>query len=75
MIDCPLNRLKVKRGEDVKHSKLTEPDVILIRAIVAERDELRRQASLITNRKLAEKFNVHHRTIDKITAGESWTHL
>ena len=75
MIDDPLNRLKVKRGEELPHSKLTNDDIKLIHQAVEHRNELRKQASQLSNRSLAEKFGVHYRTIDKVTAGYSWTHL
>ena len=75
MIDDPLNRLKVKRGEDLPHSKLTNDDVLLIRELIEYRDMLRQEASKLTNAKIAEKFGVHFRTIDRISAGENWTHV
>lgn len=72
--DC-LNRLKVKRGSALPQSKIDESDVILIRQLIAERELLRRQASELTNAKLAEKFGVHVRSIDRISAGECWGHV
>ena len=75
MIDDPLNRLKVKRGEDLPHAKLTDEDVRYIRLLVEQRELYKRQASELTNAKIAEKYDVHVRTIDRITAGENWTHV
>lgn len=75
MVDDPLNRLAVKRGSELPHAKLTEDDVRLILALVAERDELRRRAKQLTNREIAKKFGVHRRTVDKISAGETWIHV
>ncbi len=75
MIDCCLNRTKAKRGIDLPQSKLNESDVIMIRELVAYRDELKSEISTLTNKKLAEKFGVHFRTIDAITAGITWTHV
>ena len=75
MIDDPLNRTKVKRGSKLPQSKLTETDVKLIREIIEERDQLKFVLSQMTNAKIAEKFEVHVRTIDRITTGESWTHV
>lgn len=75
MIDSPLNRLKVARGSQLPQAKLDEAAVALIRQLIAERDELKRQASELTNAKLAEKFGVHVRSIDRISAGESWGHV
>lgn len=75
MIDDPLNRTKVKRGEELPWAKLCDDDIKLIRQIVEDREELRRKASLLTNKKLAEKFNVHVRTIDAVTSGFAWGHV
>ena len=75
MKDDPLNRTKVKRGMDLPQAKLTDSDVLMIRELVCRRDELKKKAADLTNRKLAEKFDVHIRTIDKITAGGAWGHV
>lgn len=75
MIDCAMNRTKVLRGSQLPHAKLTEQDVAHINALVDHRDELRRQLRELTNAKLAEKFGVHVRIIDRITAGETWGHV
>jgi ribosome-binding protein aMBF1 (putative translation factor) len=75
MIDDPLNRLKVKRGEQLPWSKLTEKDVINIRALVDERAKLISEARKLTNANLAEKFGVDVKTIEKINAGQTWTHI
>jgi len=75
MIDDPLNRTKVKRGMDLPQAKLTNDDVLMIRELVGYRDELKKKAADLTNKKLAEKFGVHNRTIDRITAGGAWSHV
>ena len=75
MNDCCLNRTKVKRGEQLPQSKLTEDDVRLILSLIEEREKHKRAASLLTNARIAEKFGVHTRSIDRITAGEAWTHV
>lgn len=75
MKDDPLNRLHVLRGSQLPHAKLTESDVRIIRQLIEHRQSLRDQANQITNQKLAEKFGVHHRTIDRISSGESWGHV
>ena len=75
MIDNPLNRIKVKRGSDLPHAKLSEDDVALIRKLIAVREDLKRQASELTNAKIAEKFGMHVRSIDRIAGCESWTHV
>lgn len=75
MIDDPLNRIKVKRGSELPQAKLNEHDIKNIRQIVADREQLRKALSCMTNAALAEKYGVHYRTIDRITAGENWIHV
>lgn len=75
MKDDPLNRLSVKRGSQLPWSKLDESDVQLILGIVDHRNKLKAELSELTNKKIAEKFDVHVRTIDKITSFQSWTHV
>ena len=89
MIDNPLNRLVVKRGSELPHSKLTEDDVreILrcvqlreqaaeeIKRMDARRAAIKHEMKKITNFQLSRYFGVHLRTIDKITAFENWTHV
>jgi len=55
--------------------KLTEDDVRLIRELVKERQALRDRAKLLNNDRLAEKFGVHFRTIERINSGELWGHI
>jgi hypothetical protein len=73
MRDDPLNKCRVKRGSQLPQSKLHESDVRLIRQAVAERDRLKAQLSQLSNASLAKKFDVHVRTIDRITTGENWS--
>ena len=75
MIDDPMNLTKVRRGEDLPWSKLTADDVMLIRGLVEERDRLRKEASQLTNAKIADKFGVHRRTIENIVNGGGWRHV
>ena len=64
-----------KRGSELPQSKLDEDDVRLIISLIHERESLRAQASELTNAKIAEKFGVHYRTIDHISAGKTWGHV
>ena len=75
MKDDPLNRTKAKRGSQLPHAKLCEDDVRLILSLVEHREKLKREAKNLTNARIAEKFSVHIRTIDRITSGESWGHV
>jgi len=67
--------LHVKRGSELPWAKLTEEDVSLIRELVRERDALKAQLRELTNAKIAEKFGVHVRTIDRVTTYEGWRHV
>jgi len=64
----------IRRGSQLTWSKLTEEDVALIRAMVEEREEMKQKLRNVTNAKIAEKFGVHIRTIDRITQGRGWSH-
>jgi hypothetical protein len=75
MIDDPLNRTKVKRGSELPQAKLDDSDVRMIRQLIAERNRHMQAAKSLSNALIAEKFGVHYRTIDRISAGESWTHV
>jgi len=63
------------RGTDHPLSKLTDDDIRLIRECVAERERLRQEANRLSNEALAAKFNVHHRTIERVTQRIGWIHV
>jgi hypothetical protein len=73
--DDPLNRLKMKRGSDLPQSKLDETKVKEIRLIVEVRERMREELKAMTNAAIAEKYGVHYRTVDRITAFENWNHV
>lgn len=75
MKDDVLNRTKVRRGSELPFAKLDECDVKMIFELVAERNYHKRQASALTNAKIAEKFGVHVRTVDRVISGEHWGHV
>ena len=75
MKDDPTNRLKVKRGSDLPHSKLNEEKVKYIHSVVAERNALRATLAGMTNKALAKELNVHERTVEKAIQGYSWGHV
>lgn len=60
------------RGEQHYRCKLTDEDVRLILALVEEREALYQKAKALSNRVLGEKFEVSHKTIEKIAAGIRW---
>ena len=63
------------RGMALPQSKLTDDDIRKIRELVALRAKLLKEARDITNKKLAESYGVHYRTIDRIASGETWGHI
>lgn len=63
------------RGTDHPLSKLTDDDIRLIRECVAERERLLSEARKLTNAELAKKFDVHFRTIDRVTSRRGWIHV
>ena len=48
--------------------KLTDSDRDCIEGLLKIREEMKRQISELTNAKIAEKMEVHTRTIDRITS-------
>ncbi len=59
------------RGEQLPQTKLTAADVIEIRRIAAIREAARRAITRDwSNAALAERFGVHHRTIEKVLSRE-----
>jgi hypothetical protein len=71
----PLRSLRAVRGEAIHTAKLCENDILVIREIVEYRNKLRAELSAITNKSLAVKYDVHQRTIDKVTSGFTWGHI
>jgi len=63
------------RGENHYKAKLSNCEVKWIKDLLAQREKLLKQARDLTNAKLAEKFEVSKRTIDKISEGYSWIHI
>lgn len=52
--------------------KLTLCDVHEIRDAERLREDLRKRASRLSNARLAERYGVHQRTIEKVLSGETW---
>lgn len=63
------------RGSQLPQSKLTEDDAKLILKCVEERERLRTEAAKLNNVELAKKFDVHVRTIERITQRRGWIHV
>lgn len=60
------------RGERHYMTTLTEDDVRLIRALAAERKRLLDEAALLSDKRIAEKFEIHPNTVWKITSYSNW---
>ena len=64
------------RGEDLPHSKLSENDVYEIRSMIKQKEKMRKYIKEnLSNDAISQKFNVHIRTIEKISNYSSWAHL
>ena len=64
-----------KRGENHYAAKLTNDDVRHIRALVEERRALAKRLSALSNRSIAEKFDVTTSCIERVIYGQTWTHI
>lgn len=76
MIDDPLNSIKVKRGDELPHSKLNEK---LVRQIRSEYQQAREEILFLQKnysaKALAKKYGVHHCTMEKMLCGITWGHV
>lgn len=54
--------------------KLDETQVREIKRLIELRKELIAKANQYTYKRLSESFGIHPRTIEKIAAGEIWSH-
>jgi hypothetical protein len=63
------------RGIDHPNAKLTPDDLRLIKNLVAEREKLLQQAKKLTNAIIAQKFDVHPNTIDRVARRQIYYHV
>lgn len=64
------------RGQALPQAKLLDLDVVTIRSAMRQREALRKHIrENLSNEALARQFGVHVRTIEKLAAVESWSHL
>lgn len=76
MIDDPLNRLNVKRGNELPQSKLDEEKVAKARRDYDRaRMLIQRIQSRYSIKGIANHYGVHVRTMEKALSGETWSHL
>ena len=76
MIDDVMNRMKVKRGEDLPQSRLTEESVIEARKLHEEsRQAIRDLQDMFSAKGLARRYGVHVRTMEKALSGITWSHI
>jgi hypothetical protein len=65
-----------KRGSELPHAKLDEEDIKSIRSEVKQREKLRDYIhESLTNQALADKYNVHIKTIERIVQFQTWNHV
>jgi len=64
------------RGAALPQSKLSDEQVLAIRAAHQKREDLRAHIrEELSNDALAQRMGVHVRTIEKVLNGGSWAHL
>lgn len=65
-----------QRGQDLPQSKLTDEQVVKIRAAQQKREDLRTHIrEKLSNEALAREMGVHVRTVEKVLHGGAWAHL
>jgi len=69
MVDNPLNRISVKRGDELSHSKLNSK---LVKKLREDRALAIKTAARYTAKNLAREYGVHVRTMEKALSGETW---
>lgn len=64
------------RGMSLPHSKLMDIDIVEIRSMARQRDSLRKHIrENLSNEAIARRFGVHVRTVEKVLAFDSWSHV
>ena len=66
---------KAVRGQDHYKAKLTDEDVRALKQIAADRREMMGKLSAMSNRALAQKFDVSERCIERVIYGQTWSHV
>jgi hypothetical protein len=71
-----VTRLNAKRGMELGQTKLPPVAIADIRAAAVERERLRKEITeRLSNKALAKKWGVHHRTVEKVLSYETARHL
>lgn len=64
------------RGQDLPQAKLLDMDVINIRSAKRQRDKLLAYIRKhLSNAALCNQYGIHPRTLEKVLARETWSHL
>lgn len=64
------------RGQDLPQTKLLDMDIVSIRSSAKQRENLRKHIrENLSNDALAKQYGVHVRTIEKLLAYETWSHM
>ncbi len=70
------NRITAKRGMELSWTKLPPVAIADIRKAAVERERLRKEITdRLSNKALAKKWGVHHRTVEKVLSYETARHL
>jgi hypothetical protein len=71
-----LHYLKFKRGEALPQARLTEASVREARALhTGHLAAIKKLQAEYSAKALANRYGVHHRTMEKALAGETWRHI
>lgn len=69
-------RSMAPRGQDLPQTKLLDLDIVSIRSVAKQRENLRKHIkNNLSNEALAKQFGVHVRTIEKCLAYETGSHV
>lgn len=63
------------QGSKHHASKLTEDDVRMIRELDQERRQLEEKVRSLSQRSIADKFNISKQRVWEICSGEGWSHI
>jgi hypothetical protein len=68
--------IKPARGKALPQTKLERHNVVDIKSMATQRENLKRHIrENLSNDAIAKKFNVHIRTVEKIMALKTWSNI
>jgi len=64
------------RGQELRHAKLLDIDVVSIRSAAKQRENLKKHIrENLSNEAIAKSFGIHVRTVEKVLSYETWSHI